>query len=178
MRAMMAHPAVVAVNVSSTQWSQNFVSYLQSAGLGNGGYAIPVGSASQLNTLPWTNINQVLITFNENVVIEAADLSVSGVSTVAYPFSAFSYNPATLTATWTLAAPIANDKLMLDLEARGMAAGCQRVDRRRAGRRLDRLPEHLPLGQRAGRHRLPFLVRTSCPAMCFPMVTSTAWTPS
>jgi hypothetical protein len=55
-------PAVAAVVVGSDQWSASFVSYLQSAGLGNGGYAIPVGSTSQLNTLPWNNLDQISIT--------------------------------------------------------------------------------------------------------------------
>ena len=120
-RVMMAHPAVAAVNVASTQWAPSFVSYLQSAGLGSGGYAIPVGSTNQLKTLPWNNIDQVRITFSEDAVVHAADLSVSGVNQTAYAFSAFSYDPNTHTATWTLAAPIANDKLMLDLDADGMA---------------------------------------------------------
>ena len=102
-------------------WAPSFVSYLESSGLGTGGYAIPVGSSAQLQTLPWTNINQIRITFSEDVVVAAADLSVSGVNTTAYAFSGFSYDPNTYTATWTLDAPIAKDKLMLDLDANGMA---------------------------------------------------------
>jgi hypothetical protein len=120
-RYLLSHPAVAAVNVASTQWAPSFVSYLESSGLGTGGYAIPVGSAAQLQTLPWTNINQIRITFTENVVVAAADLSVSGVNTTAYAFSGFSYDPTTYTATWTLNAPIGDDKLALDLDASGLA---------------------------------------------------------
>ena len=120
-RAMLAHPTVVAVDVASSQWAPSFVSYLQSAGLGSGGYAIPVGSANQLKTLPWNNIDQICITFSEDVTVQAADLSVSGVNKTAYAFSAFSYDPNTHTATWTLDAPIGDDKVMLDLDANGMA---------------------------------------------------------
>jgi hypothetical protein len=118
---MLSHPAVVAVNVASTQWASNFISYLESHGLGVGGYAIPVGSTNQLQTLPWNNINQVRIKFSEDVVVTAADLSVSGANTVAYAFSDFAYDSSTHTATWTLTAPITKDKLMLDLDAGGMA---------------------------------------------------------
>ncbi len=120
-RYLLSHPAVAAVNVAGTNWAANFVSCLESSGLGSGGYAIPVGSSAQLQTLPWTNINQIRIKFSEDVVIVAADLSISGVNHTAYAFSNFSYDPNTCTATWTLAAPIAKDKLMLDLDADGMA---------------------------------------------------------
>jgi hypothetical protein len=118
---MLSHPAVAAVNVSSTQWASGFISYLESYNLGTGGYAVPVGSSSQLQTLPWNNIDQIKITFSEDVVIAAADLSVSGANTTAYAFSAFTYNSNSHTATWTLAAPIAKDKVMFDLDANGMA---------------------------------------------------------
>jgi hypothetical protein len=117
---MLSHPAVAAVNVSGTGWASAFISHLESSGLGSGGYAIPVGSSTQLQTLPWTNINQIRITFSENVVIQAADLSVSGNNQTAYAFSAFSYDSGTFTAVWTLDAAIAKDKLMLDLDADGM----------------------------------------------------------
>ncbi len=120
-RYMLSHPAVAAVNVAGTNWASSFVSYLQSSGKGVGGYAIPVGSSAQLQTLPWTNVNQIRITFSEDVVVAAADLSVSGVNQTAYAFSGFSYDPSTFTATWTLAAPFAKDKLMLDLDANGLA---------------------------------------------------------
>jgi hypothetical protein len=124
-RYLLSHPTVTAVNVASTNWSPNFVASLESSGLGtSNGYAIPVGSSAQLNTLPWTNINQVSISFSEDVKIEAGDLSVSGVNTTAYAFSGFTYNSTTHTATWTLSSPITKDKLMLDLDANGMAPVC------------------------------------------------------
>lgn len=123
-RYMLSHPTVTAVNVSSTEWAESFVAYLESSGLGTGGYAIPVGSSAQLNTLPWTNINQVKITFSEDVKVEASDLSISGVNTTAYSFSGFNYNSTTYTATWTLSSSITRDKLLLDLDADGMDPVC------------------------------------------------------
>ena len=120
-RCLLSHPTVTAVDVAGTNWAPSFVAYLQSSGLGVGGYAIPVGSSAQLQTLPWANLDTIRITFSEDVVVAAADLSVSGVNQTAYAFSDFSYDPSTFTATWTLAAPLAKDKLMLDLDANGMA---------------------------------------------------------
>ncbi len=118
-RMMLSHPSVTAVNVASTGWSSSFLSFLESSGLGTGGYAIPAGT-NQLKSLPWTNINQIHITFSEDVVVDAADLSVSGVNTTAYTFSNFSYNSTTHVATWTLSASLPKDKLLLDLDADGM----------------------------------------------------------
>ncbi len=123
-RCMLSHPAVAAVNVSSTAWTDTFVSFLESSNLGVDGYAIPVGSSTQLQSLPWTNINQIRITFTEDVKVEAADLSVSGVKTTAYAFSNFSYNSNTYSATWTLASAIPRDKVLLDLDADGMDPVC------------------------------------------------------
>jgi len=114
-------PTVVNVSVGSTQWSSAFIGYLQSAGLGAGGYSIPVGSSAQLQTLSWQNINQIRITFNENVIINASDLCLSGTNHPAYPFSSFQYIAASNTAVWTLASNLACDKLMIDLDATGLS---------------------------------------------------------
>ena len=112
-------PTVTAVNLGSTQWTSAFVNFIQSQGLGAGGYAVPAGS-NQLKTLPWTNLNQVRITFDQDVHVTAGDLSVSGTNVTAYAFSDFSYDSNTYTATWTLATTLAKDKILFDLDADGM----------------------------------------------------------
>ncbi len=119
-RMMLSHPTVTAVNLCSTDWSSAFVSHLESQGLGVDGYAVPAG-ASQLQTLPWNNLNQVRITFSEDVVVSAECLSISGVNTTAYAFDSFSYDATSHVAVWTLASDLSVDKLMLDLDADGMA---------------------------------------------------------
>src|SRR3990172_10213621 len=86
-------PTVVGVEVASTSWDTDFVDYLQSAGLGTDGYKIPVGSTAQAKTLSWLNIDQINITFSEDVDIDAADLSLSGKNTTSYVFSDFHYDP-------------------------------------------------------------------------------------
>lgn len=119
-RFMLSHPAVADVNISSTEWDASFISFLESESLGTGGYSIPVGSSDQLQTISWNNVDQIRITFSEDVVIEAADLSVSGVNTTAYVFSDFSYDSNTYTAVWTLDSAITKDKIVLDLDADGL----------------------------------------------------------
>jgi RHS repeat-associated protein len=116
-------PQVVNTLVSGSGWTMTYLNSLKASGLGDGtGYAIPVGSPSQLTTLPWTNLNQVEIIFSEAVKVQQSDLAVYGVNTAHYSVSGFSYNPATFAATWTLATPLSDDKLLLDLSAHSATA--------------------------------------------------------
>lgn len=112
-------PQVVGVLLSSTSWSSGFTSYLQSTGLGSGGYQVPTGSAAQTDEQPWTNINQVKIRFDRDVVIDQYDLSLTGVNVSQYSFANFSYDAATYTATWTLSSAIAKDRMLIDLAGDG-----------------------------------------------------------
>ncbi|MCE9545179.1 MAG: hypothetical protein K8T25_06645 [Planctomycetia bacterium] len=108
-------PTVANVAVGSTAWASGFVSYLQSHGLGNGGYSIPVGSSAQTLALPWNNLNQIQIKFSKDVKVEKSDLSVTGANVSQYDFANFSYDSATFTATWTLSQNIGADKVLLTL---------------------------------------------------------------
>ena len=119
-RLVLSAPSVADVNVSSTDWAMDFIDYLEDESLGTDGYSIPVGSSDQLDALPWTNIDQIKITFSEDVDVQMGDLSLSGVNTTAYAFSDFSYDSGTYTATWTLPNAIEKDKLLLDLDADGI----------------------------------------------------------
>ncbi|MEX2186627.1 MAG: dockerin type I domain-containing protein [Pirellulales bacterium] len=77
-----------------------------------------VGSGVQLASTPWAR-DQIRVTFSEDVLVSAGDLFVSGVSVLNYgvlPGAAgFQYDAATHSATWTLATPIANDKVIVTL---------------------------------------------------------------
>jgi probable HAF family extracellular repeat protein len=113
-------PRVTGLQVDGSSWSNGFLSTLKSAGDGNGtGYAIPVGSPAQLTDLPWSNLNQIQISFSENVSVQENSLAVTGIHVAQYTFSNFSYNSATHVATWTLANSIGPDKLSLDLKSTG-----------------------------------------------------------
>jgi hypothetical protein len=96
------------------------VDYLQTAGLGTNGYSIPTGSTAQSATLTWDNLDKIIVTFSEDVHVDSADLSLSGVNTTAYEFSDFHYDPQTRVATWTLSAPLDRDRLRLDLDTTGL----------------------------------------------------------
>jgi hypothetical protein len=120
-------PTVAAVRVSSSAWASSFLAAVDP---GRGvGYSIPVGSGTQLQTLPWTNIDQIKVTFSENVTVAQVDLKISGVNLGNYSFKpdlpdgspndGFAYDPTTFTATWTLTQPIDTDKLILRLNADG-----------------------------------------------------------
>lgn len=136
-------PNVVKVEVASTSWTTAFVAKLNPSmqnatgvveDTGNGftiqaahGYAIPVGSTAQSATLTWDNINQIAITFSEEVVIQSADLSVTGVNTAQYHFSGFHYDPISRVAIWTFASPLNKDRVRLDLDGNG-ANGVKDLD--------------------------------------------------
>ncbi len=113
-------PEVTRVQVDGSSWSAPFLSALETAHDGDGtGYAIPVGSTAQLNDLPWGNLDQIQIAFNEDVKVQEDSLSVTGLNVAQYTFANFSYNSTTHTATWTLASAIGTDKLSLDLMSTG-----------------------------------------------------------
>ncbi|MGB6042704.1 MAG: hypothetical protein WBF93_06060, partial [Pirellulales bacterium] len=113
-------PTVADVNVGSTAWTSDFIDYLEANSLGTDGYSIPVGSSSQLDPLPWHNLDQIRITFSEDVNVQQSDMALSGINTTAYEFADFDYDSATFTATWTLAGNIAGDGLLIDLSGDGL----------------------------------------------------------
>jgi len=65
--------------------------------------------------LPWVDISAIQVVFTANVVVSQSDLALTGINVPTYAISGFSYNAATKTATWTLAAPLGADRLTLTL---------------------------------------------------------------
>lgn len=114
-----APPAVLDVAVASSQWTGGFYQHLQANQLGDGsGYSIPSGAA-QDDSIPWLGMDRIRIKFSEDVFVDASDLSISGVTNASYEVADFDYDPQTDIAQWTLATPIGNDRIMLDLDAGG-----------------------------------------------------------
>jgi len=127
-------PQVTQVLLRGTGWSDSFLDYLDSHGLGHPtiprlGYAIPAGP-DQLKTLPWGNIDKIVLAFSENVSVAQGDLALWGVNVSDYVAAlgfvpgSFTYDPNTHVATWTLnnwpeagRTPIEADKLLIDLNA-------------------------------------------------------------
>ena len=116
-------PRVTDVVIDGTGWTPDYLGALKVAGEGNGqGYAIPVGSEAQLATLSWDDLDQIQITFSENVSVLENSLRLTGLSGTSYSFSNFTYDPTTFTATWTLANPLAVDRLHAILASTGLNA--------------------------------------------------------
>lgn len=125
-------PTITEVSVAGSAWTASFSDHLETSGLGTAneladgseilptGYAIPLGTSDQLNPLSWDGIDQIQIRFSEDVSVDVADLSVSGVSVGQYAFSDFDYYPEIGLAVWTLASPIGTDRVHLDLDADGV----------------------------------------------------------
>ncbi|MGI9429212.1 MAG: hypothetical protein ACR2NM_11185 [Bythopirellula sp.] len=114
-------PTVADVAISSSAWDQTFLDYLETSGLGDDGYSIPVGSLAQSQPLPWSDLDRISITFSEDVDVQAGDLSVTGVTSPTYAIDHFFYDPQNLRATWTLTDPFAEeDRLHLDLDGDGI----------------------------------------------------------
>jgi murein DD-endopeptidase MepM/ murein hydrolase activator NlpD len=69
--------------------------------------------------LPWTGITRIAVVFSEDVVVGADNLSVTGAGGPAG--AAFTYDPATRTATWALARPLGAGRWTVRLTAAGVA---------------------------------------------------------
>jgi fibronectin type 3 domain-containing protein len=105
---------VSSVTVASDRWSAVFLGYLASKALGTDGFALPPGGAALAAPLPWSGLNQVRVHFDKDVPVARGDLVISGGGTT-YPVTGFDYNPATHTATWTIGAAMANNRLSVQL---------------------------------------------------------------
>lgn len=121
-------PYVVEVLLSGSTWTAAYLTALDSAGLGNGGYAVLAGGAAQLDPLGNGTIDRITIRFNETVNIDATDLTLTGAlgpggkddGDDRYVFDAFSTQPGpggSFDATWTLQAPLPKDRLLLVVDA-------------------------------------------------------------
>jgi parallel beta-helix repeat protein len=120
-------PRVTAVFVGASAWGPAFTRHLQDTGTGEPslGYLVPAGPA-QLSPLPWANLNQVSLRFNEPVTVQQDDLIVHATTGDGLPglprynVMSFTYDALTRTATWRLRGAITRpDRLLLDLDAGG-----------------------------------------------------------
>jgi hypothetical protein len=111
--AETARPSVTRIKLGSSHWTTEFLSQLEAAGVGSGGIEVPLGGTSDV--LPWVNLNQVSMTFDEDVHVVPNSLLVSGVNAANYGVIGVDYDYATYTATWTLANPLPNDRVTLSL---------------------------------------------------------------
>ena len=106
-------PTVTDIRVNSTSWSSDFRDAIDSTGMG---YRIPNGN-DQSKPLPWTNLDQLLVTFDEEVTIDESDVSMAGVfgGPYSFPEGSVSFDDTTNTATITLPPNLTRDSLTLTI---------------------------------------------------------------
>ena len=110
-------PRVSQIFLNGTQWTAAFREHLASKwGVFEWGDA-SLGMQVWVNPLPWTNIDQVSVRFDEPVVVLDRHLSVEGVNISDYGVTRMDYDAQTYTATWTLALPLRNDRVIVTLDA-------------------------------------------------------------
>jgi hypothetical protein len=126
-------PVVTGVFVAGSRWRREFLQALWERDLGDKTYGFSIrGGPGQLATLPWATIDQVSIRFSHDVYVNKGHLRVRSGRGTGYSPVAFSYDPVTHTATWTLDRPIAADRVVIDtttmLRAIGTPDGTFLVD--------------------------------------------------
>lgn len=115
-----APPTVTQVLAGGSGWTKDFKLGLRARDLGAEGFALPPGGAANPlapRPLPWTNVNQVRVRFNEyvNGINTKALVLLKADGTRVYPLDA-RFEPLSLTATWTFAAPFAPGRYTVDLD--------------------------------------------------------------
>ncbi len=99
-------PAVAAIYLDGMAWSGAFRQSLADAMLGDAAWGWSVAaSTDQARAAPWTSVDQIHVRFTDDVVVAEAHLNISNAAANVI-VSGFSYDAATFTATWTLAAPL------------------------------------------------------------------------
>ena len=107
-------PTITDVRVSSSGWTPSFVNAIDTEL--NLGYRLPNG-ASQTDTLPWVDTDQIHITFEEEVVIDESDVSLTGIfgETYAFPPGSVTFDDSINTATISLPPNMKRDALTLTI---------------------------------------------------------------
>ena len=102
-------PQVVDIRVGSSQWDGKFVDLLEDQGTGEDLSQSP-------EILPFEGIDQVKVTFSEDVLVGWTDLLVRGTDGGNYDVVDFTYNAETATGVWTLAKPLGADTVRVRLQ--------------------------------------------------------------
>jgi hypothetical protein len=113
----MPAPRVTAVYLSGPTWTQAYRNFLQAANLGDSVYGYRMNPAGGRD-VSMMDPDRISVRFDHPVSADALDLTAaSSVTTTTYPVSGYSYDPATKTATWTLARPVLAERLVITLNA-------------------------------------------------------------
>jgi uncharacterized delta-60 repeat protein len=122
-------PATVAgIFVRGSVWKSSFLGHLDSQAMGHAsiaGLGFRITDESQLQSLPWSNIDTITMAFDGPVVVGQSDLTLVGSADAATPptASGFVWNATDFTATWTFAVPLAMNKYLLRLAPSVLVSG-------------------------------------------------------
>jgi hypothetical protein len=103
-----AAPQVVDVLVGNSQWDKQFVNYLQEQ-------RATATARQMLDRLPFAGIDQIKVTFSEDVIVGYEDLTVTGGDGVQNTIREFTYDIDTRTAVWTLTKPLGSSSVTVRL---------------------------------------------------------------
>ena len=126
-------PQVVDVLVRGRQWRPAFLDHLASQGRGVGGFSIPAGDPAQLLPAPWTNVNELVVRFSEEVLLDSDAMRLEGWlgpdgvddANTQYALGGFSsgFGPTgDFEAVWSLNAELAIDRLRVTIDGTSNAA--------------------------------------------------------
>ncbi len=135
---------VTAAYISSTSWATSFDTYLSSHtnavtghvyGSSTLGYAFQTGtSAAQTQTLPWTNLNTITVTFSGPVSgVALGSLKLNGGSGGSTPSVTGFTSDGSNTYSWTLSGPLTNNKYAFGIASTSSSYGPAVVDSHGAG---------------------------------------------
>jgi hypothetical protein len=115
-------PTVIGAYVNGSAWSASYLSMLDAAGLGSPaasgqGFQLADGAHQLTNMLPWTNVTQISIAFNEAVNLSQSSLTLYNSANAAIASSSYSYNNAAFIATWQFSTPLSANKYVMNLAA-------------------------------------------------------------
>jgi len=124
-------PVITNVLLAGGAWTAPFLAAIDAFdGRADAAYTLPTGTNAQLAALPWTNINRLSIVFSEHVHITQQSLTVAGANTpdITALINLFAYDAGTFTATWTLAAALLAERLLISVADAVADAAGNRLD--------------------------------------------------
>jgi hypothetical protein len=127
----LAAPLVLSANAGGSTWSPGVISYLETNQLGS--TTSNSGDATTTPSLGWHNVNQIKLTFNEDVAVGSSDLIVTGVNVPSYAVTGFVYDADSRTAVWTLDQALPADHVTVALSDSVTDMAGNRLDGNRDG---------------------------------------------
>ena len=121
-------PRVTGFFVRGSNWSAEYLSLLATNNLGTvtGGFRLLDGASQVANAglITWATIDQISVSFSENVTLGQDSLRLLNSANEDLTFAGtggFSYDLASNTANWTLAAPLERNRFLIALDAATIA---------------------------------------------------------